>query len=128
VVPLCERSGGSEMRQMDSRSSRRRERHQSGRRTRNSNPAHSSAESTTNRPDTSCFRRAGIGRAIAKILLEKALTRVDIIFPFQDGHPGFNITHRSNVSASELNFVHNCYYVEITMTESIGPRAINPRS
>jgi hypothetical protein len=42
-------------------------------------------------------------------------------FPIQNGSPGFNITHHSNVSAPELDFVHNCYYVEITMNENDTP-------
>jgi hypothetical protein len=47
-------------------------------------------------------------------------------FPLPNDHPGFNITRRSNVSAGELDFVNNCYYVEITLTETSGPAVINP--
>jgi hypothetical protein len=47
-------------------------------------------------------------------------------FPIQNAHAGFNLTNFSNVSAGELNFVNNCHYVEITLSESIGPVALDP--
>jgi hypothetical protein len=47
-------------------------------------------------------------------------------FPIQNDNAGFNITHFVNVSAPELDFVKNCYYVEITLSESVSPFAIDP--
>jgi hypothetical protein len=47
-------------------------------------------------------------------------------FPIENGNAGFNITSHSNVSAPELDFVNNCYYIEITLNESIGPVVIDP--
>ena len=47
-------------------------------------------------------------------------------FPIENNGPGFNITHFVNVSAPELDFVKNCYYVEITLSESSAPIVIDP--
>lgn len=40
-------------------------------------------------------------------------------FQIENTQPGFNITRRSNTSAGELDFVNNCYYVEITLSKSL---------
>jgi hypothetical protein len=47
-------------------------------------------------------------------------------FPIENRNGGFNVTNRSNVSAPELDFVNNCYYAEITLSESSGPVVIDP--
>ena len=49
-----------------------------------------------------------------------------IDFPIQNAHPGFDITSRSAPSQPELDFVNNCYYVEITLSERIGPITLDP--
>jgi len=51
-----------------------------------------------------------------------------IDFPLQDGFAaaGFNVFSSVNVSAPELDFVNNSYYVEITLNEAVGGLDINP--
>jgi hypothetical protein len=49
-----------------------------------------------------------------------------IDFPIQNAHPGFDVTSRSAPSQPELDFVNNCYYVEITLSERIGPITLDP--
>ena len=49
-----------------------------------------------------------------------------IDFPIQNDHPGFAVTSRSAPQLPELDFVNNCYYVEITLSERIGPITLDP--